>query len=231
MTQDLAGLDRRQDVPEVTDTGSGSAPIVDLGAYESNGAPLPVELAGFDATVDGEAVQLSWSTASETNNARFQVQRRTGEQANGRTGAWTTVGSVEGSGTTSQAQSYRFTDANLPYEADRLTYRLRQVDTDGSASLSKEITVERGLQELQLLGTSPNPAQQRATVRYALPEKQKASLRLYDILGRQVQTVVSGTQAGRHERTLDVGALPSGVYFLRLRAGGETRTQKLTIAR
>jgi hypothetical protein len=188
-------------------------------------------MAGFDATVSGEAVRLTWQTASETNNAKFQVQRRTGEGANGREGAWTTVGSVDGSGTTSQAQSYRFTDENLPYEADRLTYRLRQVDTDGSASLSETITVERGVTEVQLLGTSPNPAQQRATVRYALPEKQKASIRLYDVLGRQVRTVVSSTQEGRHQRALDVGALPSGVYFLRLRAGGETRTQKLTIAR
>jgi hypothetical protein len=51
------------------------------------------------------------------------------------------------------------------------------------------------------------------------------------VLERQVRTVVSGTQEGRHQRTLVVGGLPSGVYFLRLRAGGETRTQKLTIVR
>ena len=197
----------------------------------SDSEPLPVELAGFDATTDDNAVQLSWSTASETNNAEFQVQRRLGEGANGQEGAWKTVGSVEGSGTTSQVQSYRFTDADLPYEADALTYRLRQVDTDGSAHLSETITVERGVTEVQLLGTSPNPAQQRATVRYALPEKQKASIRLYDILGRRVRTVANSAQEGRHQRTLDVGSLPSGVYFLRLRAGGETRTQKLTIVR
>jgi hypothetical protein len=91
--------------------------------------------------------------------------------------------------------------------------------------------VERGVTEVQLLGTYPNPAQQRATVRYALPATQDVTVRLYDVLGRQVRTVVSGTQEGRHQRTLDVGALPSGVYFLRLRAGGEVRTQKLTIAR
>jgi hypothetical protein len=143
---------------------------------------------------------------------------------------------VEGAGTTSQPQSYRFADDDLPYAADRLTYRLKQVDTDGSAHLSETITVERGVKELQLLGTSPNPARRRATVRYALPDSesssgQDATIRLYDVLGRRVRTVVSGTQEGRHERTLDVGTLPSGVYFLRLRAGGETRTQKLTIVR
>ena len=199
--------------------------------FASDTNELPVELASFDGTTTDNGARLTWQTASETNNAEFQVQRRLGEGANGQEGAWKTVGSVEGSGTTSQVQSYRFTDADLPYEADALTYRLRQVDTDGSAHLSETITVERGVTEVQLLGTSPNPAQQRATVRYALPEKQKASIRLYDILGRRVRTVANSAQEGRHQRTLDVGSLPSGVYFLRLRAGGETRTQKLTIVR
>jgi hypothetical protein len=138
---------------------------------------------------------------------------------------------VEGSGTTSQAQSYRFTDADLPYEADKLTYRLKQIDTDGTENFSDEIVVERGVQELELLGTYPNPVRQQATVRYALPETQDVTVRLYDVLGRRVRTVLNGTQEGRHQRTLDVGSLPSGVYFLRLRAGGQTRTQKLTIAR
>jgi hypothetical protein len=193
--------------------------------------PLPVELARFEATTDGDAIQLSWETTSETGNAGFRIQRRAGEGANGREGVWTTVGSVEGSGTTSQAQSYRFTDGDLPYEANALTYRLKQVDTDGTAHLSKTVTVERGVQELELLGTYPNPARQQATVRYALPEKQDATIRLYDVLGRQVRTLVSGEQEGRHEQRLDTSRLPSGVYFLWLRAGGETRTQKLTITR
>ena len=182
-----------------------------------------------DHRTDGDAIQLSWETTSETGNAGFRIQRRAGEGANGREGVWTTVGSVEGSGTTSQAQSYRFTDADLPYEADKLTYRLKQVDTDGTAHLSKTVTVERGVQELELLGTYPNPTRSQATVRYALPGTQDVTVRLYDVLGRQVRTLLSGEQEGRHQRTLDVGALPSGVYFLRLRAGGEMRTQKLTV--
>jgi hypothetical protein len=51
------------------------------------------------------------------------------------------------------------------------------------------------------------------------------------MLGRQVRTVLNEEQEGRHQRTLDVGALPSGVYFLRLTAAGQTRTQKLTVVR
>jgi len=197
--------------------------------YENTSGVLPVEMAGFDATVDGDAVTLSWQTASETGNAGFRIQRRTGEGAKGREGAWTTVGRVEGAGTSSEARSYRFTDEDLPYEAGALTYRLKQVDTDGTAHLSKTVTVERGAEELELLGTYPNPARQQATVRYALPDKQEATIRLYDVLGRQVRTVVRGEQEGRHEQRLDISRLSSGVYFLRLRAGNETETQRLTI--
>ncbi|MCS4201471.1 hypothetical protein GGP93_002927 [Salinibacter ruber] len=57
------------------------------------------------------------------------------------------------------------------------------------------------------------------------------TLRLCDMLGRQVRTVLNEEQAGRHERTLDAGSLPSGVYFLQLRSNGQTRTQKLTVVR
>jgi hypothetical protein len=194
-----------------------------------------VDLAGFDATADGDKIRLTWSTASETGNASFRVQRRVGETtsggetASGGNGTWEQIGQVEGSGTTTEATSYRFTDANLPYEADWLEYRLKQVDTDGSASYTDPVAVEQSVDELQLLGTYPNPARSQATVRYALPEKQEVTLRLYDMLGRQVRTIAEGRREGRQERQVDVSSLPSGRYFLRLQAGGQTRTQKLTV--
>jgi len=195
----------------------------------SDSEPLPVELSGFNATLDGEdAVRLTWTTASETGNAGFEVQRRAGD-ANG--GSWTTVGSVEGKGTTTEPTSYRYVDEGLPYEADRLTYRLKQVDTDGSSSYSKEVTVSREVKEAELLGTYPNPARTQATLRYAVPERQDVKIYLYDVLGRRVQTVVDGEREGRHQRQLDTSRLASGVYFLRLRAGGATKTQKLTVVR
>jgi hypothetical protein len=216
------------------DATANTATLSGIGSFSrwtlgSESSPLPVELAAFEGTVTESGVDLTWQTASETGNAGFEIQRkRPGASGNA---AWTKIGFVDGAGSTSETKTYEFTDTDLPYAADTLSYRLRQVDTDGSANLSKTITVERSVDEVELLGTYPNPAQQRATVGYALPEEQKVSIRLYDVLGRQVRTVVSDTQEGRHQRTLDVGSLPSGVYFLRLRAGDETRTQKLTIAR
>jgi len=200
-------------------------------ALGSDTEPLPVELTDFEATVDGETVRLTWQTASETNNAGFEVERRLAETEGREDGTWTQIGRVEGGGTTTGPTSYRFTDTDLPYEADRPRYRLKQVDTDGSAHHSDPVTVERSIDQVQLLGTYPNPAQNRTTVRYALPEAREVTIRLYNTLGQQVRTVVEGEQDGRHERPVDVSNLSSGVYFLRFEAGGQTRTQKLTVVR
>jgi hypothetical protein len=189
---------------------------------------LPVELASVDAKVTGsESIQLTWQTASESNNAGFEVQRRTGEKK-----SWKQVGFVESraeNGTTTDAQSYKFRDESVPFEADSLTYRLRQVDVDGSASVSDEVTVHRTVDELRLLGTFPNPARSQATVRYTVGRAQEVSIQLYDVLGRQVKTVVSQTKDGRQELQMNVSDLASGVYLLRLRAEDAVKTRRLTV--
>lgn len=70
-------------------------------------------------------------------------------------------------------------------------------------------------------------------MRFAIPDgsAQEVTLRLYDVLGRQVRTVRTGAEAGRHELTLDTNRLPNGTYFLRLTAGGTVRTQQVTVVR
>jgi hypothetical protein len=195
-------------------------------------APLPVELASFEGRATGQGVRLTWKTASEQNNAGFRVERKD-EGREARSG-WAEVGFVEGEGATSKPQRYRFTDAKVPYAADTLRYRLWQVDTDGSTSVTEPVTVARGGPDgLELLGTAPNPARQRATVRYGVPESAEGTvrLRLYDVLGRRVRTAEAAAEAGRHRQALDVSGLPSGVYVLRLTAGGQAVTRKLTVVK
>jgi hypothetical protein len=194
-------------------------------------SPLPVELASFTGAQTDTGVRLSWRTASETANAGFRVQRRSGAAD-----SWEKVGFVESraeGGTSTDAQSYRFTDADLPFAADSIAYRLQQVDTDGTTSLSEPVTIARSVVgEAQLLGTYPNPARSRATVRFALPDgAADARLELFDVLGRRVETLARNPEPGRHERTVSVSTLSSGVYFLRLRAAGSVQTQKLTVVR
>jgi len=240
------GVDSRDaSANEVTLSGIESFSRWTLGSQAS---PLPVELASFEATKaqtgggDKEAVTLSWTTASEQNNAGFEIQRRAEGSAPGRSssgGTWEQVGFRESKapgGTSTEAQTYRFTDEELPYAADTLAYRLRQVDVSGTAQVTDPVTVARsGVSSLQLRETYPNPASRRVTVRFAVPDDAGADgdvrLRLYDVLGRQVQAVRTGAETGRYETQLSVSDLASGTYILRLEADGQAVTRKLTVVR
>jgi len=220
---DLDG-DDDQDILSASAREETSSKEEKVSWYENTESTLPVDLAQFNASVENEDVILEWRTASETKNSGFHVQRHVPE-----TDSWTRLAFVEGKGTTSSPQTYRYRDTDLPY-ADSLTYRLKQVNVGGSTSLSEPITVRRGTpEEMKLLGTFPNPARQQATLRYAVPERQKVTIRLYDVLGREVRTVVKGEKKGRHEKQLNVSGLASGMYFLRLEAVDGTQTQRLSI--
>ncbi|MFO8232254.1 MAG: T9SS type A sorting domain-containing protein, partial [Longimonas sp.] len=187
--------------------------------------PLPVELAGFDARRSGtEAVTLQWQTLSETNNAGFEVQRAAGS-------TWASIATLDGAGTTDTPQSYRFEDTDLPYAADSLSYRLRQIDTGGTASFSEAVTIARQVTQAELLPTYPNPTRHQATVRFAVPGRQDVRIDLYDMLGRRIRTVVDTNAEGRTDTQLDVSGLASGTYFLRMQTEGYTETQRITVVR
>jgi hypothetical protein len=78
----------------------------------------------------------------------------------------------------------------------------------------------------------PNPFNPATTISYDLPEAGPVSLKIYDLLGSEVATLVDDNQgAGRHEVLFDATGLPSGVYFYRLKAGWYTSTRKLVLLR
>lgn len=190
-------------------------------------AVLPVELANLEASSDDDRVVLTWKTLSEKNNDRFEVQRQIGENA-----PFERIGTVKGAGTTTEATDYRYAD-ELPFAADGATYRLRQVDVDGTATLSNPIEVQRGAPSaLALLGTAPHPVSTQAEVVYTLPKAADIRLEVFDMLGRRVATLVDGREtAGRKTYSMTPRGISSGTYLLVLTANGERRTQRLTIVR
>lgn len=188
---------------------------------------LPVELTAFTVTnVDG-AARLNWTTATETNNAGFEVERQL--EAGG---AFSQIGFVEGHGTTSEPQRYRFTDGQVPFEADQVVYRLRQVDFDGTHAYSPLVELDRSTPEqVALHANYPNPFHTRTTIRYELPQAGPAQLAVYNVLGQRVAQLLEGNQpAGRGEIVLQ-RTLPSGVYFIRLDANGRSATRQITVVK
>ena len=191
---------------------------------------LPVEMAGLEALQSGSSVELTWQTASETNNAGFNVQLETEE------GSWTTLGFVESrasGGTTTEAQSYRYTvDRDLEPGTHR--FRLQQTDLDGSSTLTEPVSVDVQMQRpATLRAPAPNPVSSSAAVSFAVKKQAEATIQLYNTLGQQVATVYEGTPAAGESQTARIEAtdLPSGVYFLRLEADGRVRTERMTVVR
>jgi hypothetical protein len=192
--------------------------------------PLPVELVSLDGTTAGEkAVRLTWQTASETNNAGFEVQRKVEESA------WQQVGYVESKaegGTTTEAQSYQFTAEDISVGTHQ--FRLKQVDLDGSSQVHGPISVDVQMQKaLKLTTPAPNPVSSTTTFSFAVKEQAEATVTVYDMLGRRVATLYDGTPTpGQQQRVqMDASTLPSGPYLLRLRAAGRTETQRVTVLR
>ena len=199
--------------------------------FTSMSRQLPVELASFDATQNGDnTVELVWTTASETNNAGFRVQHRDSEDD-----TWTKLGYVESNasgGTTNEAQTYRFATEDLAMGTHQ--FRLRQVDLDGTTTVHDPVTVEVQMQEaLQLAAPTPNPVQDRATLSFAVQEQADTRLTLYNTLGQRVRTVYRGTPPAGEAQTVRLSTtnLTSGVYFVRLQSGARTETRRVTVVR
>ncbi|GEM_PF-1858404 len=145
--------------------------------------PLPIELAAFSATlaVSNTAVRLDWTTASEVNNARFEVERSPDGVS------FTTIGVVAGAGSSSFQHTYTLADAALPSGEPMLYYRLRSVDFDGTASYSPVRAVALNLARslAQSLSLFPNPASGATILAGAAAG---APVQLLDGLGRVIFT-------------------------------------------
>jgi hypothetical protein len=189
-------------------------------------AALPVELTGFDARQDGEGALLTWTTAAEQNNAGFEVHRMIGDD-----GMFEVLGFVEGAGTTSRRQAYRFRTDRLPAGTHR--FRLKQLDTDGSAEFSPTISVEVTLAETyRLTAPSPHPARDGAVVHLTVEQAQRVRVSVYDVLGREVELLVEDVLAPQTEHPIRVGDdLPAGTYFIRVAGERFTATERLVVVR
>jgi hypothetical protein len=121
----------------------------------------------------------------------------------------------------------------MPFVAEGLRYRLRQIDLDGTATLSRVTYLQRTAPtEVAVRALFPSPARGSATLRYELSESSPARIEIYNLLGQRVHTVLDRRQpGGRYEETLDLSGLASGMYLVRLTTGGTVQTERLTVVR
>jgi hypothetical protein len=185
---------------------------------------VPVELVSFAAMTDENDVVLSWYTATEVNNQGFEIQRKAD-------GKFESIAFVDGKGTTTEVQNYLFRDEDLL--AGSYIYRLKQIDYDGTFAYSHEVEVEINQPSVFVLNQNyPNPFNPSTNIKYSIPAAGIVTLKVYDLLGREVSTLVNEQQqAGTFDVVFDGSNLASGVYYYQLKAGELIATKKLMLTK
>ena len=223
-----SGADISADVITVNGTYSGSGTF--------NGGPLPVEMTAMTAQAGARDVTISWKTSTETDNYGFEVERRAvpgSPTLNIEPGTWNTIGFVQGAGTSTSPKEYSFADESVP--PGRYAYRIKQIDQGGSFSYTAALEVEVGLAPklLKLSENYPNPFNPTTVIEFTIPEDGHVSLRLYDMTGQAVMTMVDEERSAGvyHQMTINASRLSSGTYFARLEFGGTQLTRRMLLVK
>ena len=184
---------------------------------------VPVELTSFTAVSNGQDVEINWTTATETNNQGFEIERMVAG------GSFENVGYVAGFGTTTEPKAYSFVDSKL--ETGNYTYRLKQIDFDGTFTYSNEVNADVEIPlEYALEQNYPNPFNPSTTIKYSIAEEGFVKLAVYNMLGEEVVTIVNASQkAGRYEVNFNATGLASGVYVYRIEAANFVSAKKLML--
>ncbi len=194
----------------------------------SDNEPLPVELSSFSAQFIDNKIELNWRTTTEINNFGFEVQRST---ANAQGQEWEKVGFVKGAGNSNSPKEYSFTDS--VFTGGKYYYRLKQIDNDGFCSYSNTVEINVALpNKFTLFQNYPNPFNPSTVIRYSLQENEFVQLKIFDLLGREIATLVNKKQApGNYSVQFNAENLPSGAYIYTLKAGNYFGTRKMSLVK
>ncbi|HZW38597.1 MAG TPA: T9SS type A sorting domain-containing protein [Ignavibacteriaceae bacterium] len=184
---------------------------------------LPVELSSFTAITNNDDVELLWSTATETNNKGFEVQRKSGSND------WTTLSFIEGRGTSTQKNNYSFLDKRL--SEGKYSFRLKQTDFNGQFEYSNTIEVEVGEpSEFTLSQNYPNPFNPTTSIKYSVPFENKVSIKVFDVMGKEIMSLVNEVKpVGNYEVQFDASSFSAGTYFYQMTSGNFVSTKKLIL--
>lgn len=184
---------------------------------------LPVELLSFKAKVENKQIQLRWNTASENDNAGFEIERST----NGR--KYESLSFVEGNGNTTENQEYFYDDKDL-VRGQLYYYRLKQIDYDGRFEYSKVITARLKAKNAQMSDFYPNPSKDGQTrLNYSTTKAGPLLIEIFDIGGQQLMTLHRTVSSGENTLNFDFAAIGRGLFFIKIEQNGDSNYQKLIL--
>jgi hypothetical protein len=188
---------------------------------------LPVELVSFVSNIsNGKDVKLNWVTSTEINNSGFEIQRKDNNSD------YKKIGFVKGNNNTNSHSYYSFEDKNLA--TGKYSYRLKQVDNNGNFEyFALNSTVEIGAPgKYSLSQNYPNPFNPVTKISYAVAAAGQVTLKVYDITGREVKTLVNEFKnAGFYTVDFNGSNLSSGIYIYKIVSGNYSETKKMTLVK
>jgi hypothetical protein len=184
--------------------------------------PIPVELTLFTAIQVKDGIKLYWTTATETNNAGFSVERSRDNFS------FNSISYVDGNGTTTEVNDYSFVDKDVT--SGRFFYRLKQIDFDGTYTFSKTVETEVNVPDVFVLSQNyPNPFNPSTNIKFSLPVDSKIRIYLFNTLGEKLDVIAEGEfSVGYHELNFDASKLSNGVYYYTLSAQGNNGSSFVT---
>ncbi|HRU91457.1 MAG TPA: T9SS type A sorting domain-containing protein [Candidatus Marinimicrobia bacterium] len=199
---------------------------------------LPISLTSFTAQSRSQSVVLSWTTESEIENLGFIIEKQKKED-----GRWAEIASyamneaLQGHGSTSEAHEYFYTDAAV-IPGTTYLYRLGDVDYKGKVTWHKAVEVKVEAENSQvplvfgLKSAYPNPFNPSVTIPYSLTEDGQMSLKVYNLRGQLVETLVNAyALKGAYSYTWQPDNLSAGIYLVRLQSGNHTSMQKVAFVK
>lgn len=186
---------------------------LDLGA-------LPVLFTKYDVKCNDKGAVLTWSTATEQNSNRFEIQRST----NGTD--WVTIDNVAAAGNSDVVRNYQYVDLN----GGAAFYRIRQVDNDGRFVYTavKGTNCKVGQFDVTLY---PVPTRDKLNVVIKSDKAVRTDLQVVDVSGRIVNRTTTQVNKGNNNFVLNLEHLPAGQYMLVSSDPAITINKKFTIIR
>ncbi len=211
--------------PGVAGGGNGASTVpVNNGtgvvATTSNLVSLPVTISGYDVKCNDKGALLTWSTSSEQNSDRFEIQKSTNNTD------WVVIDNVSASGNSAVQRNYQYQDLN----GGSALYRIRLVDRDGQYVYSaiKQTNCKASQFDISLY---PVPARDKITVVIRSDKSVKTVLQMIDMSGRIVNRTETQVNSGNNNIELNVSKLPAGQYMLTSSDPSIVINKKFTVAR
>jgi hypothetical protein len=184
--------------------------------------PLPIELLSFNAVCEGNIVSLNWTTATETNNDYFTVERSKDAQT------WETVTMIPGAGNSNTTLYYNSTD-NQPYP-DYTYYRLKQTDYNGAFTYSNVVIAGCGNETPFNFISVSNSQGGGIDFSFTANQGESYTYALYDLQGKLLIDNSGKAVSGMNQVHINTQTFSQSIYILTLQSATKSFSKKIMLS-